>query len=588
MTQIFIFFTSFFISLLLTYGIIQFNKKNKIEEKLRTDRWHKHSVGKYGGVAMWFSFLITNVIFLPFEDYKIILILSTMSFCIGLIDDIYDIKPQIKMIYVIALSLGCFYLNIKFIPSLPVYINLPLTIFWFAGIINAVNLIDNLDGLSSGITVIALIVISFYLYYVGNNEMIGISIILIGSCLGFIIFNFPPAKIFMGDSGSFFLGTILSILCLFVTKSPNGDLMTTFLIPIMIMIIPIFDTTFVSVNRYLRNIPLSTGGLDHSSHLLVKLGFSTKKTLLILYFISFCFGGIAIFTISFDFRFWLIFLLFLFIALLSLGIFLSYYKQDMVLINEKVKQKNNNLLQGVYRYKKQIIEILVDSVVIGGSFSIAHFLRFEGEIPEDIIITHDKLILFFISFKIATFYLFGLYRGIWKYASISDMINVFKATVFSTLYLFFILFFYDKSLIYSRSIIILDFLLTFIFVGGFRLFYRLFLEFLNRELERDNQVNRAVIIGIGEQGINVLGLLKNEMEKNEIDLIGFLSSNFNYKGRIVHNLPVIGHSADYKKVLRENNINTVIDCEENNFSSSIKRFCALSNIKYTRPLIKIL
>ena len=588
MTQIIIFFTSFFTSLLLTYGIIQFNKKNNIEEKLRIDRWHKHSVGKYGGVAVWFSFLITSAIFLPFEDYKIILILSTMSFCIGLIDDIYDIKPQIKMIYVVGLSLGCFYLNIKFIPSLPVYINLPLTIFWFAGIINAVNLIDNLDGLSSGITVIALIIISFYFYSVGNNEMIGISIILVGSCLGFIIFNFPPAKIFMGDSGSFFLGTILSILCLFVTKSPNGDLMTTFLIPVMIMIIPIFDTTFVSVNRYLRNKPLSTGGLDHSSHLLVKMGFSTKKTLLILYLISFCFGAIAIFTISYDFRFWLIFLLFLSIVLLSLGIFLSYYKQDMVFINEKVKQKNNNLLKGVYKYKKQIIEILVDSVVIGGSFSIAHFLRFEGEMTEEIIYAHDKLILFFISIKIATFYLFGLYRGIWKYASISDMINVFKATFFSTLYIIVILLFYDKTLIYSRSIIILDLLLTFIFVGGFRLFYRLFLEFLNRTKERDYQLNRVVIIGIGEQGINVLNLLKDKIEKNEIRVIGFLSSNFNYKGRIIHNVPVIGYSADYEKVFREYNIKTVIDCEENESSKLIKEFCTIGNIKYITPVIKIL
>ena len=147
---------------------------------------------------------------------------------------------------------------------------------------------------------------------------------------------------------------------------------------------------------------------------------------------------------------------------------------------------------------------MVDSVVIGGSFSIAHFLRFEGEMTENIIYAHDKLILFFISIKIANFYLFGLYRGIWKYASISDMINVFKATVFSTLCIIVILFFYDKTLIYSRSIIILDLLLTFIFVSGFRLFYRLFLEFLNRTKEKDNQFNRVVIIGIGELGINIL------------------------------------------------------------------------------------
>ena len=120
--------------------------QNKIEEKLRKDRWHKHSVWEDGGVAIWFSFLITSIIFIDINVYQIILIFSTMSFLIGLYDDIFDLKPQLKMIYVVALSLGCFYLDIKFMPSLPVYFNLPLTILWFAGVINAVNLIDNLDG----------------------------------------------------------------------------------------------------------------------------------------------------------------------------------------------------------------------------------------------------------------------------------------------------------------------------------------------------------------------------------------------------------------------------------------------------------
>ena len=107
----------------------------------------------------------------------------------------------------------------------------------------------------------------------------------------------------MGDSGSFFLGTILSILCLEITSDSTKDMFAAFLIPVMIMIIPIFDTTFVSINRYLRNIPLSTGGLDHSSHLLVKLGFSTKKTLLILYLISFFIGLITVITNLYNFRF---------------------------------------------------------------------------------------------------------------------------------------------------------------------------------------------------------------------------------------------------------------------------------------------
>ena len=128
--------------------------------------------------------------------------------------------------------------------------------------------------------------ISLFLFSSGNFEILIIPTILIGSCLGFIIFNSHLLN-FSWVILVAFLGTILSILCLEITSDSTKDMFAAFLIPVMIMIIPIFDTTFVSINRYLRNIPLSTGGLDHSSHLLVKLGFSTKKTLLILYLISF-------------------------------------------------------------------------------------------------------------------------------------------------------------------------------------------------------------------------------------------------------------------------------------------------------------
>ena len=109
------------------------------------------------------------------------------------------------------------------------------------------------------------------------------------------------------------------------------------------MIIPIFDTTFVSINRYLRNIPLSTGGLDHSSHLLVKLGFSTKKTLLILYLISLFIGVIAVITNLYNFRFWIMFFVIFSVVLFSFGVFLSYYRQDMMYISKKVNERNNKL-----------------------------------------------------------------------------------------------------------------------------------------------------------------------------------------------------------------------------------------------------
>ena len=204
-------------------------------------------------------------------------------------------------------------------PSMPVYITLQLTILWFSVIINAVNLIDNLDGLSSGISIISLLVISLFLFIIKDFETMSVSITLIGACLGFIIFNFPPAKIFMGDSGSFFLGTCLSFLC---QLHRALSVFATFLIPVLIMIIPIFDTTFVSINRYLKNIPISTGGLDHPSHTLVKLGFSNRQTILILFCISLSFGAIVFFSDLNNYRWWVPILVIALVILFLIGLFL--------------------------------------------------------------------------------------------------------------------------------------------------------------------------------------------------------------------------------------------------------------------------
>ena len=117
--------------------------------------------------------------FSDYSHFKIILLFSSASFCLGLLDDIFEIKPQIKMLFVIIMALVSFYLGFRFMPSMPVYITLPLTILWFSGIINAVNLIDNLDGLSSGISIISLLVISLFLFTTKDFDTMSVSITIV-------------------------------------------------------------------------------------------------------------------------------------------------------------------------------------------------------------------------------------------------------------------------------------------------------------------------------------------------------------------------------------------------------------------------
>lgn len=587
MTFLLNFFTSFLLSIFFTYAIIYYNKKYSFFEKIRDDRWHKSQVGKYGGVGIWLSFLITCFIFSDYSHFKIILFFGSASFCLGLLDDIFDIKPQIKMLFVIIMALVSFYLGFRFMPSMPVYITLPLTILWFSGIINAVNLIDNLDGLSSGISIISLLVISLFLFTIKDFETMSVSITLIGACLGFIIFNFPPAKIFMGDSGSFFLGTCLSFLCLKLTSEPANSVFATFLIPVLIMIIPIFDTTFVSINRYLKNIPISTGGLDHPSHTLVKLGFSNRQTILILFCISLSFGAIVFFSDLNNYRWWVPILVIALIILFLIGLFLSYHKQDMFLVNEKINEKNNYLLKRAYKYKKQIVEMVIDSLLIGGAFTISHLLRFEYNINEQIWKNHDKVILLFVLIKISIFYIFDLYRGLWKYASIPDLVRVLKSNFFGSSIVILVMVLIDTQLIYSRSVLVIDFILTFFFISGFRLFYRIFLQFIQVNDNKNPNGKRVLFIGISEKSINLLRLLNEDDNDDKLNIVGILGSSSNYFGRLILNIPVLGEVKNFENLIIDNDIELVIDAEENSFSKPIKTFCEHKKIIYNVPTLKL-
>ena len=158
-------FTSFILSLGFCYILVYYSKKNEWIELPRVDRWNQKQTPKYGGVAIFLSFIIAVFLYLDLDVYVFtFIILSSSIFFIGLIDDIYNIKPVTKMLVIILISIFCFFINFRFFPSGPIYFSLPLTILWYAGIINAVNIIDNMDGLSAGTSIISLFLLMYFYF----------------------------------------------------------------------------------------------------------------------------------------------------------------------------------------------------------------------------------------------------------------------------------------------------------------------------------------------------------------------------------------------------------------------------------------
>lgn len=212
----------------------------------------------------------------------------------GLIDDRLHLPPWAKfsgqVVGFAILILFDVYVKLP----VPLWLNYFITLVWVTGISNAINFLDNMDGLSAGISGVCASFIMLLGALNGQFLVAGLAAAVLGACLGFLRYNFKPAQIFMGDVGALFLGFLLAILGIQLRFSDNSNTVT-WMVPVLIMGIPIFDTTLVIFSRLRRGISPLTAGKDHTSHRLVDLGFSQREAVLILYLIAGIFGMVAIF-----------------------------------------------------------------------------------------------------------------------------------------------------------------------------------------------------------------------------------------------------------------------------------------------------
>jgi UDP-GlcNAc:undecaprenyl-phosphate GlcNAc-1-phosphate transferase len=224
-----------------------------------------------------------------------VLIASSIVALTGLIDDRRRLPAYVKLLGQIIGFLIVIFFGIQVQLPVPDWLNYLLTFVWLIGISNAMNFMDNMDGLSAGVAGVAA---SFILLLgIWNDQYLVAALAagILGACLGFLRYNFKPARIFMGDAGSHFLGFLLAVLCIQL-RFPENVNFVTWMVPVFIMGLPIFDTTLVVISRMRRRVnPLTTAGKDHLSHRVVRRGFSQTEAVLILYLLGGAFGMAALF-----------------------------------------------------------------------------------------------------------------------------------------------------------------------------------------------------------------------------------------------------------------------------------------------------
>ncbi len=306
----------FLIALAFSYFLTPYAKQlaykiGAIDVPKDNRRVHKKPIPRLGGLAIYSSFVITVTIAAIYSkninfnsQLKGILAGVTIIVAIGIIDDMKQISAKYKLLGQILAAVIAVYsgVTIDFI-KFPLantesglvflkYFKVPITIFWIVGITNTVNLIDGLDGLAAGVSSIASLSLAAVAYNVGQYNVAVLLVILAGSTAGFLPYNFNPAQIFMGDTGSLAIGFLLATISVEGVIKSAATIAVA--IPVLALGIPIFDTTFAIVRRLLNGKSIMEADKGHLHHRLLDYGLSQKQTVLILYSISLVLGGTAV------------------------------------------------------------------------------------------------------------------------------------------------------------------------------------------------------------------------------------------------------------------------------------------------------
>ena len=333
-------------------------------------RVHTKPMPRFGGMAIFIGTMAVIMVFLEKDSQLWGVILSgTLMYLVGVVDDLKGISAKVKLLGQIACAtiMYCFSIRITTMANLlpwgpglirfPVVISFLVTVVWIVGVTNAVNLIDGLDGLAAGVCCIASLSIAYTAHLHDRMTTCSIMSALAGACVGFLMFNFNPAKIFMGDSGSLFLGYMLASVSLLGDTPLKSTTVLATLVPICVLALPLFDTTFAILRRLWTHRPIMEADRGHLHHRIMAIGWGQRRTVLILYCIS---GVMGVAAILFSLDMYIETLALMIIA----GTLIFVFLDNDIVDNSDQVTKGRKLLQEWPKNKNEIVKRKDGSIVV--------------------------------------------------------------------------------------------------------------------------------------------------------------------------------------------------------------------------------
>lgn len=560
----------------------------------QADRWHEEPTALMGGVAIYAAATLALLLTVSVLNLAFPWALwtgATLMFAAGLADDRYGISPAAKLIVQVGATLLLLYAGYAFGPVSQYWLSIPLTFLWVIGITNAVNLLDNMDGLAAGIAAIAAAVLGIYALFVGGQMGAAALWVVAGAASGFLVFNFKPARIFMGDCGSLFLGYVIAAFTIVVQSridATGGP--AAYLVSAAVLAVPIFDTTLVTIGRALSGRAVSQGGRDHSSHRLVFLGLSERRAVTTLYAVSVAFGALALAFHFAEVTLFYALTAFFAVGLAVFGVHLSsadvYRRTSRMapafsgdgapaengnghaenghaeteeaprsLWQRTTAQKGSAVMRAFMGHNwKSGVQVAADLLLIAAAFVLAHYLRFEGGLSpaREAFLMHTLPGV--VGLKLAVFFGACLYQGLWEHAGTPELVRIVKASSIASGLCYGVLAFFYGSAFLSEATFIIDWMILTLAVVGVRFAFRGFRQYLSSKREAGR---RVLLYGAGSAGqLTLRGLRQNP--DFEMVPVGFLDDDPAKRGLTAQGLAVLGTFQHLERICHEHHVEEVL------------------------------
>jgi UDP-GlcNAc:undecaprenyl-phosphate GlcNAc-1-phosphate transferase len=552
--------------------------------KPREDRWHTKPTALLGGVGIVAAFYLATAavsLLLPssggLTEYLPLLSCAFLIFLLGLVDDIYHVSPQTKLVGQIVIASALVFFGFKINWFISYTLNTFVSVFWIVGITNAFNLLDNMDGLSVGIAFISLLFLALItISGLGEGPLdsqLLIIAVFMGALLGFLFYNFQPASIFMGDCGSLFVGFMLAGITTHQRIFHSSHFLPIILVPVLILFIPILDTGFVSVMRTLFGRSIARGGKDHSSHRLVAIGLPERKAVLTLYSFSLLGGTVAfVGTLNKPHYFFGSLVFFLLVSLffwLYLARVRVYPEEDKTLIE---RSDTLTTIWVDFTYRRRILEVLLDVFLVSFAYWVSYFLRFEGSAYGANFPLFLQTLPIVLACLIFVYFAFGVYRGVWRYTSVADLITYLRAVSSGVVLSILIIVFVYRFHSYSRTVFVIFGGISLFFLAGSRLSFRMIAESLRRNAVPNGQ--RVLIYGAGDKGEFALREILNN-QKLGLTPVGFIDDDVRKRKRKIQGYKVLGGRDDLERVVAKYEVGEIIVATRNILPENLQAACTI-------------